>query len=176
MDCFKWNSDPSILCYECDSCKAGVLEDIRRDWRKLSVLNVIMTLLLIGIYCIGCCAFRNTQRAETNHPYGENRMSKVRPRWDFYWYVSYQSQMNSPLLRKKKETDHTKRVSLYLCFFFTSKKWIYWFTFITLQVEMVAWEKTPDLLKSGFRTYFVLFYFSTIIDQLFLLHIVLQQQ
>ncbi|PWA94755.1 Tetraspanin/Peripherin [Artemisia annua] len=86
MDCFKWNSDPSILCYECDSCKAGVLEDIRRDWRKLSVLNVIMTLLLIGIYCIGCCAFRNTQRAETDYPYGENRMSKVRPRWDFYWW------------------------------------------------------------------------------------------
>ena len=95
MDCFKWNSDPSILCYECDSCKAGVLEDIRRDWRKLSVLNVIMTLLLIGIYCIGCCAFRNTQRSETDYPYGENRMSKVRPRWDFYWYVSHQSQMNS---------------------------------------------------------------------------------
>lgn len=86
IDCFKWNSDPSILCYECDSCKAGVLEDIRRDWRKLSVLNVIMILLLIGIYCIGCCAFRNTQRAETDYPYGENRMSKVRPRWDFYWW------------------------------------------------------------------------------------------
>lgn len=86
MDCFRWNSDPSILCYECDSCKAGVLEDIRRDWRKLSVLNVFMTLLLIGIYCIGCCAFRNTQRAETDYPYGENRMSKVRPRWDFYWW------------------------------------------------------------------------------------------
>lgn len=87
VDCYKWNNDPSILCYECDSCKAGVLEDMRRDWRKLSVLNVIMTLLLIGIYCIGCCAFRNTRRAETDYPYGENRMSKVRPRWDFHWYV-----------------------------------------------------------------------------------------
>lgn len=86
VDCYKWNNDPSILCYECDSCKAGVLEDVRRDWRKFSVLNVIMTLLLIGIYCIGCCAFRNTQRAETDYPYGENRMSKIRPRWDFYWW------------------------------------------------------------------------------------------
>ncbi|KAJ9553699.1 hypothetical protein OSB04_017744 [Centaurea solstitialis] len=86
LDCYKWNNDPSVLCYECDSCKAGVLEDVRRDWRKLSVLNFIMTLLLIGIYCIGCCAFRNTRRAETDYPYGENRMSKVRPRWDFFWW------------------------------------------------------------------------------------------
>lgn len=86
LDCYKWNNDPSMLCYECDSCKAGVLEDVRRDWQKLSVLNVVMTLLLIGIYSIGCCAFRNTQRAESDHPYGENRMSKVRPRWDFHWW------------------------------------------------------------------------------------------
>ncbi|KVI04982.1 tetraspanin-6 [Cynara cardunculus var. scolymus] len=86
LDCYKWNNDPDVLCYECDSCKAGVLEDVRRNWRKLSVLNVIMTLLLIGIYCIGCCAFRNTRRAETDYPYGENRMSKVRPRWDFFWW------------------------------------------------------------------------------------------
>ncbi|KAK1415672.1 hypothetical protein QVD17_31457 [Tagetes erecta] len=86
IDCYKWNSDPNVLCYECDSCKAGVLEDVRRDWRKLSILNVMMILLLIGIYCIGCCAFRNTRRAETDYPYGENRMSKVRPRWDFFWW------------------------------------------------------------------------------------------
>ncbi|KAD2804891.1 hypothetical protein E3N88_38268 [Mikania micrantha] len=33
IDCYKWNNDPSILCYECDSCKAGVLEGVRRDWR-----------------------------------------------------------------------------------------------------------------------------------------------
>ncbi|KAI3685671.1 hypothetical protein L6452_34926 [Arctium lappa] len=89
LDCYKWNNDPNTLCYECDSCKAGVLEDVRRDWRKLSVLNVIITLLLIGIYRIGCCAFRNTRRAETDYPYGENRMSKVRPRWDFFWYASH---------------------------------------------------------------------------------------
>ncbi|KAL7590564.1 tetraspanin-6 [Lactuca sativa] len=86
LDCYKWSNDPSTLCYECDSCKAGVLENVRRDWRKLSVLNVIMTLLLIGIYCIGCCAFRNTRRSETDYPYGENQMSKIRPRWDFFWW------------------------------------------------------------------------------------------
>ncbi|KAK4485320.1 hypothetical protein RD792_007956 [Penstemon davidsonii] len=84
-DCYRWNNAPSLLCYECDSCKAGVLENVRRDWHKLSVLNIIMIVVLIGIYSIGCCAYQNSKRAETNYPYGHNRMSKVRPRWDFYW-------------------------------------------------------------------------------------------
>ncbi|PSS05094.1 Tetraspanin-6 like [Actinidia chinensis var. chinensis] len=86
QDCYRWNNAPNLLCYECDSCKAGVLESVRNDWHKLSVLNIVMLILLIGIYSIGCCAFQNTKRAETDYPYGENRMSKVRPRWDFYWW------------------------------------------------------------------------------------------
>ncbi|XP_047322734.1 tetraspanin-6 [Impatiens glandulifera] len=85
-DCYRWNNGPSVLCYECKSCKAGVLESIRSDWRKLSVLNIVMLIVLIGVYSIGCCAFQNTKRAETDYPYGHNRMSKVRPRWDFYWW------------------------------------------------------------------------------------------
>lgn len=85
-DCYRWNNAPNLLCYECDSCKAGVLEDIRRDWHKLSVLNIFMLVVLICIYSIGCCAFQNTKRAETDYPHGENRMKRVRPRWDYYWW------------------------------------------------------------------------------------------
>ncbi|KAL0290060.1 UNVERIFIED_CONTAM: Tetraspanin-5 [Sesamum calycinum] len=84
-DCYRWNNAPPVLCYDCDSCKAGVLEDVRRDWHKLSVLNIVMVIVLIGIYSIGCCAFQNAKRAETDYPYGHNRMYKVRPRWDFHW-------------------------------------------------------------------------------------------
>ncbi|KAJ1418379.1 putative tetraspanin-6-like [Sesbania bispinosa] len=85
-DCYRWNNAPSLLCYDCDSCKAGVLENIRRDWHKISVLNVVVLVFLIGIYSIGCCAFRNARRAETDYPHGENRMTKVKPRWDYYWW------------------------------------------------------------------------------------------
>ncbi|KAE8669855.1 Tetraspanin-6 [Hibiscus syriacus] len=62
-DCYRWNNAPTVLCYECDSCKAGVLESVRRDWHKLSVLNIVMLLLLIGIYSIGCCAFQKHQKS-----------------------------------------------------------------------------------------------------------------
>ncbi|KAL9323820.1 hypothetical protein ACSQ67_008677 [Phaseolus vulgaris] len=89
-DCYKWNNAPTLLCYDCDSCKAGVLENIRRDWHNISVLNVVVLVFLIGIYSIGCCAFRNARRAQTDYPHGHNRMTKVKPRWDYYcwrwWY------------------------------------------------------------------------------------------
>ncbi|KAJ4979369.1 hypothetical protein NE237_010149 [Protea cynaroides] len=84
-DCYRWNNMPNLLCYECNSCKAGVLEDVRSNWHKLSVLNVVMVILLICIYSIGCCAYKNAKRSETDYPYGENRMKRVEPRWDFYW-------------------------------------------------------------------------------------------
>nr|XP_023900914.1 tetraspanin-6-like isoform X2 [Quercus suber] len=85
-DCYHWNNAPDLLCYECDSCKPGVLENVRRDWHKLSVLNIVMFVFLIGIYSIGCCAFRNTKRAETEYPYGENRVKHIKPRWDYHWW------------------------------------------------------------------------------------------
>ncbi|KAF8642230.1 hypothetical protein HU200_067496 [Digitaria exilis] len=83
-DCYRWNNAPSILCYQCGSCKAGVLEQVRRDWHNITVLNVVLLVLLIAIYSCGCCAFRNARRAESDH-YGVNRMSKINPRWDYFW-------------------------------------------------------------------------------------------
>lgn len=83
-DCYRWNNAPAILCYGCDSCKAGVLEDMRRIWHRLSVLNIVMVVLLICIYSIGCCAFQNSKRADSDYWYGRNWMSKLRPRSDYY--------------------------------------------------------------------------------------------
>ncbi|CAM0145907.1 unnamed protein product [Urochloa decumbens] len=81
-DCYRWNNAPGILCYQCDSCKAGVLEQLRRDWHSITLLNAVLLVLLIAIYSCGCCAFRNARRADTTAPYG---MSKINPRWDYFW-------------------------------------------------------------------------------------------
>ncbi|KAG5416222.1 hypothetical protein IGI04_003789 [Brassica rapa subsp. trilocularis] len=86
-DCYRWNNGIETLCYECDACKAGVLEEIRLDWRKLSVVNILVLVLLIAVYAAGCCAFHNTHHAaHPYHPSDDNRMTKVRPRWDYYWW------------------------------------------------------------------------------------------
>lgn len=60
-DCNAWENDPNILCYNCQSCKAGLLDNIKSDWKKVAVLNVIFLVFLIIVYSIGCCAFRNNR-------------------------------------------------------------------------------------------------------------------
>ncbi|KAF5190826.1 Tetraspanin-8 [Thalictrum thalictroides] len=66
-DCTTWSNQ--YLCFECQSCKAGVLDNLKRDWKKVAVINVIFLIFLIIVYSIGCCAFRN------------NREDNAYPRW-----------------------------------------------------------------------------------------------
>lgn len=78
-DCTLWSNDQTQLCYSCDSCKAGVLASIKKSWRKVSVINIIVLIILVIFYVIGCAAFRNAKRIDNNEPYGESRMTKSQP-------------------------------------------------------------------------------------------------
>lgn len=60
-DCSAWDNDQNILCYNCQSCKAGFLGNLKSDWKKVAVINIIFLIFLIIVYSIGCCAFRNNQ-------------------------------------------------------------------------------------------------------------------
>lgn len=71
-DCSLWNNEPSILCFNCQACKAGVLDNLKRDWKKVAIINIIFLVFLIIVYSIGCCAFRN------------NREDNAQPRWKPY--------------------------------------------------------------------------------------------
>lgn len=66
QDCNTWGNDAFQLCYSCDSCRAGVLESVKKDWRKVAIVNVVMLVLIIAVYTIGCSAFRN---ARANNDY-----------------------------------------------------------------------------------------------------------
>ncbi|XP_028773626.1 tetraspanin-8-like [Neltuma alba] len=60
-DCGLWNNDPKVLCFNCQSCKAGFLQNIKTDWKKVAVVNIVFLIFLIIVYSIGCCAFRNNR-------------------------------------------------------------------------------------------------------------------
>ncbi|THU53642.1 hypothetical protein C4D60_Mb10t16600 [Musa balbisiana] len=79
IDCTRWSNEQHSLCYQCGSCKAGVLASIRHNWRKVSVINIVVLVILVIVYVIGCAAFRNAKRIDNDEPFGENRMSKARP-------------------------------------------------------------------------------------------------
>ncbi|XP_077216097.1 tetraspanin-8-like [Tasmannia lanceolata] len=60
-DCNAWDNDKNILCYNCQSCKAGILANLKRDWKKVAIVNIFFLIFLIVVYSIGCCAFRNNR-------------------------------------------------------------------------------------------------------------------
>jgi len=62
QDCTTWNNDATLLCYSCDSCKAGVMQNLKQDWHKIAIVNVVVLVFLIIVYSVGCCAFRNAKR------------------------------------------------------------------------------------------------------------------
>jgi ABC-type transport system involved in multi-copper enzyme maturation permease subunit len=61
-DCTTWNNDPKVLCYNCQACKAGFVDNLRKDWKKVATINIIFLVFLVIVYSIGCCAFRNNGR------------------------------------------------------------------------------------------------------------------
>ncbi|GKV11907.1 hypothetical protein SLEP1_g23123 [Rubroshorea leprosula] len=61
-DCFAWSNDQRLLCYNCNSCKAGLLGSLRKEWRKANVIMIVAVVLLICVYLIACTAFRTAQR------------------------------------------------------------------------------------------------------------------
>ncbi|KAK2455497.1 protein TORNADO [Trifolium repens] len=78
-DCIKWNNDQQQLCYDCDSCKAGVLGSLKKSWRKVSVINIVVMIILVIVYIIAYYAYRNNKRMDNDEPYGEARMAKSQP-------------------------------------------------------------------------------------------------
>ncbi|XP_044480031.1 tetraspanin-3-like [Mangifera indica] len=78
-DCTLWSNDQEQLCYQCNSCKAGVLASLKKSWRKVSVINIVVMIILVIFYVIAYAAFRNNRRIDNEEPFGEARMTKAQP-------------------------------------------------------------------------------------------------
>ncbi|XP_009114334.1 protein TORNADO 2 [Brassica rapa] len=69
MDCLQWSNDQNALCYACDSCKAGLLANLKVDWLKADLFLLLALIGLIIVYIIGCCAFRNAKTEDIFRKY-----------------------------------------------------------------------------------------------------------
>ncbi|XP_074317233.1 tetraspanin-8-like [Silene latifolia] len=67
-DCQAWNNDQKKLCYDCKTCKGGVLANLRKEWRNFLIVNVIIIVFLFVVYMVGCCAVRNSHRLPKYRP------------------------------------------------------------------------------------------------------------
>ncbi|KAF3778248.1 TORNADO 2 protein [Nymphaea thermarum] len=63
-DCMEWSNEQTQLCYGCDSCKAGLIANLRREWRRADVILLCTLIGLVVVYLMGCCAFRNAKTEE----------------------------------------------------------------------------------------------------------------
>ncbi|WOL19537.1 protein TORNADO 2 [Canna indica] len=61
VDCSLWSNDETALCYSCSSCKAGLLANLRREWRTADLVLVVTLVALIFVYTMGCYAYQNAK-------------------------------------------------------------------------------------------------------------------
>uniref|UniRef100_A0A0C9S9A5 TSA: Wollemia nobilis Ref_Wollemi_Transcript_1461_1329 transcribed RNA sequence n=1 Tax=Wollemia nobilis TaxID=56998 RepID=A0A0C9S9A5_9CONI len=74
-DCMAWSNDQMQLCFNCNSCKAGLLGNVKREWKRINIILIVVLVALIWVYLIGCSAFRNAQTEELFRRYKERIMS-----------------------------------------------------------------------------------------------------
>jgi len=59
QDCKTWSNVQKELCFDCESCKTAVLDNIKKDWRFIAIINSIILIIVIIVYSIGCCAIKS---------------------------------------------------------------------------------------------------------------------
>ncbi|KAF5194581.1 Tetraspanin-8 [Thalictrum thalictroides] len=60
-DCLTWSNKQDTLCYDCKSCKAGILANMKDEWKKIFAINVCVFLFLTIVHCVGTCAYQGTK-------------------------------------------------------------------------------------------------------------------
>ncbi|GMQ05353.1 hypothetical protein CsSME_00050419 [Camellia sinensis var. sinensis] len=64
-DCKIYKNSKEIKCYNCDSCKAGVAQYMKTEWRVVAIFNVVLFVVLSIIYFVGCCVKQNAARSHS---------------------------------------------------------------------------------------------------------------
>ncbi|XP_022973706.1 tetraspanin-2-like isoform X1 [Cucurbita maxima] len=60
-DCLMWSNERTRLCYDCSGCKAGLLGNLRQEWRKANAVLIVAVVVLIFVYLVACAAYKNAQ-------------------------------------------------------------------------------------------------------------------
>lgn len=58
-DCKLYKNARNVKCYDCDSCKAGVAQYMKTEWRVVAIFNLILFVILAAVYFVACCARKN---------------------------------------------------------------------------------------------------------------------
>ncbi|MCO5567544.1 hypothetical protein L7F22_021238 [Adiantum nelumboides] len=56
-DCGRWDNRTEVLCYQCSSCRAGLLENVKHVWRLVAYFSLAILGCLVVIYSIAWLGF-----------------------------------------------------------------------------------------------------------------------
>lgn len=70
-DCTRYANDDSIKCYDCDSCKGAVAQDLKRSGRVAGIVTLVIFILMVGILIVACHVGHRIRREDWR------RMEKV---------------------------------------------------------------------------------------------------
>ncbi|QCE13981.1 Tetraspanin/Peripherin [Vigna unguiculata] len=76
-DCRSWSNREEKMCFDCDSCKGGVLAGVRKQWRDMSIVNACVVLLLTIIYVFACYAIRNNRLEYSKYTAQRNMKMRI---------------------------------------------------------------------------------------------------
>ncbi|KAG0631019.1 hypothetical protein M758_1G221200 [Ceratodon purpureus] len=62
-DCTSYSNDDSINCYDCDSCKGGVAQNLKRTGKIAGIVTLVIFVLLVGILVVACHVGHRVARA-----------------------------------------------------------------------------------------------------------------
>jgi hypothetical protein len=68
-DCGLWSNDASTLCFNCDSCKAGVLQNIKDDWKEIAIVDGALLAVLVIAVMLGYWAFYQSEDEDDDDDY-----------------------------------------------------------------------------------------------------------
>ncbi|KAJ4847188.1 hypothetical protein Tsubulata_040896 [Turnera subulata] len=58
-DCVAWDNQPDVLCYSCNSCKAGVVHGVKKSLKLVIGVHIAVIVILTIINLFALCAYRN---------------------------------------------------------------------------------------------------------------------
>ncbi|MCO5594806.1 hypothetical protein L7F22_048840 [Adiantum nelumboides] len=66
-DCNKWSSIPSDLCFNCDTCKAGVIQTNMNTWKNAAILYVVLVMTMVLICALFACYGFVDRKSQENY-------------------------------------------------------------------------------------------------------------
>ncbi|XP_044476858.1 tetraspanin-11-like [Mangifera indica] len=80
-DCTTFSNHRQTLCYDCKSCKGGVLDEVRQEWRLLGAFIACMMAILMMMFSLGCCIW--TKYKDDDKPRGHRHVALFLRAWPF---------------------------------------------------------------------------------------------